>query len=341
VDGDQVRVTEVLIFCGGLLAGVLLTLLLRRQPPPPPLPPPVEFPVEPFDRLDARLREVEQARARAQGEVDATLRTLLTQTASLTTALKAPQVRGRWGEVQLKRVVEIAGMVEHVDFDEQATLRTTDGRLRPDMIVRLPNGRTIVIDSKTPLKAYLESLESASESDRIAKLREHASQVRTHISKLSEKTYWRQLDSTPEFVVCFLPGETFFSAALEQDPSLIEFGAANRVILATPTTLISLLKAVAYGWNQEKVAEGAQEISELGRTLYERLASMADHFAKLGDGLNASVRAYNQALGSLESRVLPSARRFEELGAAGPKPIRQPEPVDVQPRDARQTGLDL
>lgn len=333
--------TEVAIFAGGLLAGVLLTLLLRRQPPPPPPAPPPMLPPEPFEKIEARLREVEQARARAHGEVDATLRTLLTQTASLTTALKAPQVRGRWGEVQLKRVVEIAGMIEQVDFDEQATLRTSDGRLRPDMIVRLPNGRTIVVDSKAPLKAYLESLEAATEGERTAKLREHAAQVRTHVAKLAEKTYWRQLDSTPEFVVCFLPGETFFSAALEQDPELIEFGAASRVVLATPTTLIALLKAVAYGWNQEKVAESAQEVSELGRALYDRLATMSEHFAKLGDALTASVKSYNQAVASLESRVLPSARRFDELGASGPKAIRHLDPIDTQPRDARQTGLDL
>jgi DNA recombination protein RmuC len=329
---------EVGIFLGGLLLGVALTLLLRRQPAPPPAP---VLPVEPFEKLEARLREVEQARARAQGEVDATLRTLLTQTASLTAALKAPQVRGRWGEVQLKRVVEIAGMVEQVDFEEQTTLRTGDGRLRPDMIVRLPNGRTIVVDAKAPLKAYLESLEAAAEGDRIAKLREHAAQVRAHVGKLAEKSYWRQLEATPEFVVCFLPGETFFSAALEQDPELIEFGAANRVILATPTTLIALLKAVAYGWNQEKVAESAQAVSELGRALYERLATMSEHFAKLGDGLTASVRSYNQVVASLESRVLPAARRFDELGASGPKPIRQLEPIETQPRDARQAGLDL
>lgn len=333
--------TEVLIFAAGLMAGVLLTLLLRRAPPPAPPPPPPAIPPEPFEKIEARLREVEQARARAQGEVDATLRTLLAQTANLTAALKAPQVRGRWGEVQLKRVVEIAGMIEQVDFAEQATLRTGDGRLRPDMIVRLPNGRTVVVDSKAPLKAYLESVEAATEAERIAKLREHASQVRTHVARLAEKSYWRQLEMTPEFVVCFLPGETFFSAALEQDPELIEFGAANRVLLATPTTLIALLKAVAYGWNQEKLAEGAQEISQLGRALYERLATMSDHFAKLGDSLGASVRAYNQTVSSLESRVLSAARRFEELGAAGPKAIRQVDPIDAQPRDARQTGLDL
>lgn len=331
--------TEVAIFAAGLAAGVLLTLLLRRQPPLPS--PPPAIPPEPFEKLEARLREVEQARARAQGEVDATLKTLLAQTANLTTALKAPQVRGRWGEVQLKRVVEIAGMIEKVDFEEQATLRTADGRLRPDMIVRLPNGRTVVVDSKTPLKAYLESLEAATEAERVAKLREHAAQVRTHVAKLAEKSYWRQLESAPEFVVCFLPGETFFSAALEQDPELIEFGAANRVLLATPTTLLALLKAVAYGWNQEKLAQGAQEISQLGHALHERLATMAEHFAKLGDGLAASVRAYNQTVSSLASRVLPAARRFEELGASGPKAIRHPEPVDAQPRDARQTGLEL
>ncbi len=331
---------EALIFFAGLIVGVALALFLRRERPLPPAEPP-SLPPEPFDKIESRLREIEQARARAQGEVDSTLRTLLTQTASLTNALKAPQVRGRWGEVQLRRVVEIAGMLNFVDFEEQQTLRTPEGKLRPDMIIRLPNGRTIVVDSKTPLKAYLESLESTDETQRTSRLRDHAAQVRVHVTKLAEKAYWRQLECTPEFVVCFLPGETFFSAALEQDPSLIEFGASQRVVLATPTTLIALLKAVAYGWNQEKVAEGAQEISDLGRLLHERLAAMSEHFAKLGDSLNASVRSYNQTVGSLESRVLPAARKFDELGAGGGRRIPELDPVEARPRDARQSGLEI
>jgi DNA recombination protein RmuC len=335
---------EAGLFALGLLAGVLLTLWLRRDPPPPPPPPPPEplvLPMEPFERIEARLRELEQSRARAQGEADATLRALLQSTAGLTQALKSPQVRGRWGEIQLRRVAEIAGMVNYVDFHEQPSLRGDEGRLRPDMIVRLPGGRSVVVDSKTPLKAYLEAAEAADETARTAKLKEHAAQVRSHISKLAEKSYWRQFESAPEFVVCFLPGEALFSAALEQDPALIEAGAAQRVILATPTTLIALLKAVAYGWGQQRAAEGAREISEIGRTLYERLATMADHLGKVGDSLGASVKAYNQTVASWSARVVPAARRFEELGSAGARPLAEPHPVDSTPRDPRQGGLPL
>ncbi len=329
---------EVLIFGAGVLLGVLLVLLLKR-PPPNPL-------VEPLTQLEQRLRELEQSRARSQGELDVTLRnlgeaqkSLLGHTANLVQALKAPHVRGRWGEVQLRRVVEIAGMVNFVDFTEQASVRTEDGRLRPDMVIRLPNDRRIVVDSKAPLKAFLDALEAPQERERIAFLKDHAVHVRNHVSKLAEKNYWRQFESAPEFVICFLPGETFFSAALEQDPSLIEYGAQQRVILATPTTLIALLKAVAYGWNQEKVARSAQEVSDLGRLLYERLATMSEHFSKLGDSLASSVKAYNQTLGSLESRVLPAARKFEELGAAGHKPIREGSAIEVQPRDPGQMDM--
>ena len=332
--------TEVLIFVSGILLGIVLAVLLRRQPPNP-------F-IEPLSRLDGRLRELEQSRARAQGELDVTLRSLgdaqkmlLGHTTNLVQALKAPHVRGRWGEVQLRRVVEIAGMVNFVDFTEQTTVRTEEGRLRPDMVIRLPNDRLVVVDSKAPLKAFLDALEASAERDRSAFLKDHAAHVRAHVTKLAEKNYWRQFESAPEFVVCFLPGETFFSAALEQDPSLIEYGAQQRVILATPTTLIALLKAVAYGWNQEKVAQSAQEVSDLGRLLYERLATMSEHFSKLGDSLTSSVKAYNQTLGSLESRVLPAARKFEELGAAGHKPIRETSSIEAQPRDPRQSELSL
>lgn len=332
--------TELYIFVAGLLFGAILAIMLRKQPPNPL--------VEPLEKLDARLRELEQSRARAQGELDVTLRSLgdaqkllLGHTNNLVQALKAPHVRGRWGEVQLRRVVEIAGMVNYVDFTEQTTIRTEDGRLRPDMVIRLPNQRQIVVDSKAPLKAFLDALEAQDELTRATALRDHAAQVRTHLTKLAEKNYWRQFESAPEFVVCFLPGETFFSAALEQDPSLIEYGAQQKVILATPTTLIALLKAVAFGWNQERVARSAQEVSELGRLLYERLATMSEHFTRLGDTLTSSVRAYNQTLGSLESRVLPAARKFEELGAAGHKPLKELDPIDAKPRDPRQTGLDL
>lgn len=332
--------TETLIFAAGILLGVILAVLLRKQPPNPL--------AEPLSRLDHRLRELEQSRAKAQGELEVTLRSLgdaqrslLGHTTNLVQALKAPHVRGRWGEVQLRRVVEIAGMVNFVDFTEQTTVRSEDGRLRPDMVIRLPNERLIVVDSKAPLKAFLDALEAGNETDRIRFLKDHAAHVRGHVTKLAEKNYWRQFDSAPEFVVCFLPGETFFSAALEQDPSLIEHGAQQKVILATPTTLIALLKAVAHGWNQEKVAQSAQEVSDLGRLLYERLSTMSEHFSKLGDSLTSSVKAYNQTLGSLESRVLPAARKFEELGAAGHKPIKESLAIEAQPRDSRQPELNL
>lgn len=326
------------IFVVGLVVGVLLTLTLRRREVP-------ENPLAvPLEKLDQRLRELDEARAKSTGALDAGLRNLndaqrqLTQeTARLAQALKAPQARGRWGEIQLRRVVEIAGMVKYCDFTEQ----TVGGGGRPDMVIRLPNDRTIIVDAKTPLSAYLEAMSAEESLARLDLLKQHAAQVRAHVNRLSERGYWRQFSQTPEFVVCFLPGESFFSAALEQDPSLIEHGAAQRVILATPTTLIALLKAVAHGWNQQRLAESAAEISELGRTLYERLATMAEHFQKVGSALNTGVRAYNETLASLETRVLATARKFEDYGAAGVRPIPEIPPVERQTRDARQSGLDF
>ena len=255
------------------------------------------------------------------------------QTQRLVDALKRPGVRGRWGELQLKRVVELAGMVEHCHFTEQETISTDSGRIRPDVIVNLPGGKHVVVDAKVPLDAYLRALEAPDDECRQRLLADHARQVRTHIAQLSAKSYYDKIPATPEFVVMFLPGEMFFSAALEQDPLLIEFGVEKRVIPASPTTLIALLRAVAYGWQQEAMEENARKISDLGRNLYEAVRTLASHFGTLGARLQSSLEAYNQAVGSLEGNVLIKARKFKELHAAnGGEEIRQLEPIDRVPR---------
>jgi len=259
------------------------------------------------------------------------------ETGRLVSALRAPQVRGRWGEIQLKRVVEMAGMVEHCDFYEQAHVETDDGRLRPDMVVHLPGQKKIVVDAKTPLMAYLEAIESKDDATREEKLLAHGAQVKKHIKQLATKSYWEQFDSTPEFVVLFLPGEVFFSAALNADPSLIEYGAEQRVIMATPTTFISLLRAVAYGWQQQHVAENAKEIAELGKELFRRIGTMAGHFEKVGKSLGQATDAYNKAVGSYEQRVFPAARRFQSLEAVSSE--KELPAVSLQDRMPRQLSL--
>jgi DNA recombination protein RmuC len=299
---------------------------------------------ESLQKVDGKLQELEVARKGAYSSLTEQVRQLLetqkdlrSETGNLVNALRdRPNVRGRWGEIQLRRVVEMAGMLEHCDFETQAHVATEDGRLRPDLIVQLPGGKKVVVDAKMAGQAYLESLQCEDDESRLAKLREHARQVRDHITKLSAKSYWSQFDQTPEFVILFIPGETFLSAALEQDPALIEDGVNQQVIIATPTTLIALLRAVSYGWRQETVAESARAVSDLGRELYSRLATMTEHFAKVGRGLETAVRSYNETVGSLETRVLPSARKFKEHGIS---PAGELAPLTVVDRSIRPVAV--
>ncbi len=288
---------------------------------------------ESLDKVDGKLLDMEKARTGAYASLSQQIGSLLSETGKLSQALRAPSVRGRWGEIQLKRVCEMAGMLEHCDFQEQPTARTDDGSLRPDLVVKLPGGKNVVVDAKAPLQAYLAAIEAPDEGARRDRLLDHARQIRQHMAALSRKAYWEQFEPAPEFVILFLPNEAMLTAALEHDPSLIEAGVQERVMLATPTTLIALLRAVAYGWRQESLARNAQAISALGRELYKRLADMAGHLGRVGKSLGSSVEAYNAAVGSLERRVLVSARKFRDLEATPENlELESLAPIESAPR---------
>jgi DNA recombination protein RmuC len=284
-----------------------------------------------LQRMDEQLRTVERVRQESYGALRTQVTTLSERTGSLTNALRTPHVRGRWGEAQLRNVVEYAGMVEHCDYVTQATVSTDDGALRPDLVVRIPGGKHVVVDAKAPLAAYLDAFETSDESERQRLFADHARQVREHIGKLSAKGYWRQFEPSPDFVVMFLPDESYLRVAHEHDSSLQEYAWSSNVILASPSTLMILLRTVSMTWQQETVAESAREVSELGRELYKRLATMGTHFAKLGRSLEGAVDSYNKTVGSLERQVLVQARRFERHGITGVEPPEL-QPIERQTR---------
>ena len=299
---------------------------------------------EVLGKMDSRLTQVEQDRVKSFATLDEQLKTLalsnanLRQEASnLSRALRAPSVRGRWGELQLKRVVELAGMIDHCDFKQQEqTSGDNDRKGRPDLVIFLPAGGTLAVDAKAPINSYLEALETSDEHQRERKLKEHAQHVKNHLLALSRKGYWSQLENSPDFTVLFLPGEVFFSAALEQDPSLLEYGMDQRVLIATPTTLIAMLKAVAYGWRQEKLSENAKEISALAGVLYERIGLFMNHFSDLRQNIERTVSSFNKSVASLETRVIPSTKKLKELGATAESEIVTPANISEAPRSVQE-----
>ena len=294
---------------------------------------------EALGKVDAEVRRIEAAREQAYGTLTEQVRSMIgaqerlqSETGKLVTALRRPEVRGNWGEVQLQRAVEFAGMVDFVDFRTQETVESDEGRLRPDLVVKLPGGKEVVVDSKAPLDAYLAAIEATSEEHRHEALVRHARQVRDHVRKLSAKAYWDQFPNAPEFVVLFLPGEAIFSAALEQDPQLIEDSFQQSVLIVTPATLVALLKTVSYGWRQETLAENALAISEAAKVLHDRLRVFAGHLAGVGKGLTQALGRYNDAVGSFDARVLPQGRKLEEMQVTGGERLASPPPVELAPR---------
>jgi len=300
---------------------------------------------EQLGRVDAQLLKLDQERRESRGRLDAQLRTLAetgeklrTETGALVTALRKPNTRGQWGQMQLRNVVELAGMVRYCDFDEQASFASDGSVLRPDLVVRMPGGKHVVVDAKAPLQGILDAYEARDEEERAQHLQAHARLLRKHVKALAEKAYWDQLDSTPDLVVMFLPGEYLYGTALEADPALLEDAMAQRVLITTPTTLLALLRAVAYGWQQERVAESAQAVSELGRELHTRIVKLSNLLGTLGSRLNSTVKAFNEAVGSYEHRVIPAARRFEDHGAvAGGRQLPNVDQVTVSARRVEST----
>jgi DNA recombination protein RmuC len=302
---------------------------------------------EQLAKVDGKLHELEVVRKGAYSSLEEQVRQLSetqkelrSETGNLVSALRdRPNVRGRWGEIQLRRVVEMAGMLEHCDFETQHHVATDDGSIRPDLVIKIPGGGSVVVDAKVAGQAYIESLDCKDDESRTLKLRDHARQVRDHVVKLGAKNYWAQFDPSPDFVVLFLPGETFLSAALEQDPALIEESVNNRVLIATPTTLIGLLRIVALNWRQETIAESAKEVSELGRELYKRLATLTEHFAKVGDRLQSTVRAYNDSVGSFERSVLPGARKLKDHGIRSTSELAELRDIELAVRTVKTPEL--